>query len=100
MKILSEKTPDTVAAVVEFETKDDAQSALTRDQKRLGENIVDVQLYTNSTLWVTNFPATADDEYIRSLFGKVRILCLDTIGLDSADSFYSTETSLTFVGPP
>lgn len=64
---------DSEAAVVEFETKEDAESALTRDQKRLGDNVVDVQFYTNSTLWVTNFPATADDEYLHSLFGKVRV---------------------------
>ncbi|KAJ5266867.1 hypothetical protein N7478_009675 [Penicillium angulare] len=57
-------------AMIEFDSKDEALSALTRDQKSFGENTIDVQLETGSTLWVTNFPETADDVYIHGLFDK------------------------------
>lgn len=57
--------------MIEFETKDDALGALTRDQKSFNGNTVDVQLDAGSTLWVTNFPPTADETYIRDLFRKV-----------------------------
>jgi hypothetical protein len=58
-------------AIIEFETKEEALGAQTRDQKLLKENTIEVQVGSGSTLFVTNFPATADEEYIRNLFGKV-----------------------------
>lgn len=58
-------------AIIEFETKEEALGAQIRDQKLLKENTIEVQIGTGSTLFVTNFPATADEEYIRNLFGKV-----------------------------
>ena len=58
-------------AVIEFESKEDALGALSRDQKLFNDHIIEVQLDPGSTLWVTNFPSTADDEYIRGLFSKV-----------------------------
>jgi hypothetical protein len=65
-------------AIIEFETKDEALSAVTRDQKRFNdtENIIDVQIGADTTLWVTNFASTADEEYIRNLFSKVSTFCL------------------------
>jgi RNA recognition motif-containing protein len=57
-------------AVIEFETKDEALAALTRDQKTFKEHTIEVTLESESTLWVTNFPPTADEEYIRNLLGK------------------------------
>jgi hypothetical protein len=65
-------------AIIEFETKDEALSAVTRDQKRFNdtENVIDVQIGADTTLWVTNFASTADEEYIRSLFSKVCTFCL------------------------
>jgi hypothetical protein len=62
---------DSVAAVIEFDTKDDAAAALTRDQKQLGGRTIDVQIGSGSTLFVTNFPPTADEEYIINLFQEV-----------------------------
>lgn len=62
-------------AMIEFETKDDALAALTRDQKSFNGNTIEVQLDAGSTLWVTNFPPTADEAYIRGLFSKVSYLC-------------------------
>lgn len=60
-------------AVIEFGTKEDALAALTRDQKRFNntDNIIDVKVGSQTTLWITNYPATADEDYLRNLFKKV-----------------------------
>lgn len=58
-------------AMVEFNSRDDAEAAQTRDQKIIDGNIVQVQFGSETTLFVTNFPPTADEKYIRDLFGRV-----------------------------
>lgn len=60
-------------AVIEFETKEEARSALTRDQKRFNntDNIIDVRIGAQTTVWITNYPPTADEDYLRNLFNKV-----------------------------
>ncbi|KAF9894527.1 Splicing factor [Aspergillus nanangensis] len=55
-------------AVIEFNSREEALVAQTRDQKLIDENTIQVQLGSNSTLFVTNFPPTADEKYIRDLF--------------------------------
>lgn len=66
-------------AMIEFETKEEALGALTRDQKLFDGNTIEVQLDAGSTLWVTNFPPTADEAYIRGLFGKVSYISLKCV---------------------
>ena len=39
--------------------------------KMFDGNPVEIQVGTGSTLYITNFPAIADEAYIRDLFGKV-----------------------------
>lgn len=63
---------NTEMAIIEFDSKEEALGALVRDQKLFNENTIEVQIDAGSTLWVTNFPETADEGYIRDLFGKVR----------------------------
>lgn len=46
-------------------------AALTRDQKRIDGQVVEVELGSGSTVYVTNFHPTADEAYIRDLFSKV-----------------------------
>lgn len=58
-------------AVMEFDTKEDALTALTKDQKILEENTIEVSIGSGTTLWVTNFPPTADEGCIRDLFSEV-----------------------------
>ncbi|EED20383.1 pre-mRNA splicing factor (Prp24), putative [Talaromyces stipitatus ATCC 10500] len=59
---------DFATAIVEFDSKEDAAAALTRDQKRINGQTVDVEMGSGSTVYVTNFPPTADEAFIRSLF--------------------------------
>lgn len=61
----------TRSAFVEFDSRDDALAAQTRDQKSLGGYTVAVEVVDDSTLFVTNFPPTADEAYIRRLFQEV-----------------------------
>ncbi|KAL2071702.1 hypothetical protein VTL71DRAFT_12937 [Oculimacula yallundae] len=55
-------------ALIEFRTPEEAQSALLRDAKYFGEKQLQVTPGTGLTLYVTNYPPTADDAYLRHLF--------------------------------
>jgi hypothetical protein len=71
--MLRREEKNSEVAVIEFETKEEALAALTRDKKPFNdtENIIDVQIGAETTIWITNYPPTADEEYMRNLFGKV-----------------------------
>lgn len=56
------------SALVEFESPDEMQSALLRDNKYFGESQISVKPGTALTIYVTNYPPTADEPYIRGLF--------------------------------
>lgn len=55
-------------SLIEFNSPDEAQSALLRDGKYFGQAQISVTPATGLTLFVTNYPPEADDEYIRNLF--------------------------------
>jgi RNA recognition motif-containing protein len=46
-------------------------AALTKDKKRVRGEEVSVHLAWKSTLYVTNFPESADDSAVKELFGQV-----------------------------
>ncbi|KAF9468618.1 hypothetical protein BDZ94DRAFT_1279703 [Collybia nuda] len=62
--------PNALVATVEFFERDSIPPALTKDKKRVRDQEVAVHLAWKSTLYVTNFPESADDVFIRDLFGK------------------------------
>jgi hypothetical protein len=62
---------DSVSAIIEFDSKEDAVTAQTRDQRIFDGRTIEVQITTGTTLFVTNFPPTADEAYIRNLFSEV-----------------------------
>ncbi|KAL0576045.1 Splicing factor [Marasmius crinis-equi] len=62
--------PNSTVATVEFLDRDAVPAALTKDKKRIRGNEMAVHLAWQSTLYITNFPESADDAYIRNLFGK------------------------------
>lgn len=55
-------------ALIEFRSTEDVQSAILRDGKYFGDKQIHVEPGTSLTLYVTNFPATADEAYMRELF--------------------------------
>ncbi|KAG5654253.1 hypothetical protein H0H81_005496 [Sphagnurus paluster] len=64
--------------------------ALTKDKKRVREQEVAVHLAWKSTLYVTNFPETADDAGIRELFGNVGDLSFQDGTPSDSDIQYGT----------
>jgi RNA recognition motif-containing protein len=61
-------------ALVEFGTPEEAQSALLKDGKYFGQDVIAVKPASGCTLFVTNYPPTAGEKYIRELFkdcGKI-----------------------------
>ncbi|KAF7183629.1 hypothetical protein CNMCM7691_003908 [Aspergillus felis] len=70
LKMLPGDDGNSETAIIEFETREEALVAQTRDQKLLDDNAIEVHLGSGSTLFVTNFPSTADESYIRNLFDE------------------------------
>lgn len=58
-----------IAATVEFQDKESVSAALTKDRKKIGSAEVHVYQASQTTVFVTNFPAgLEDDTAIRELF--------------------------------
>ncbi|PYI19456.1 pre-mRNA splicing factor [Aspergillus violaceofuscus CBS 115571] len=68
LKMFSAPNGNSETAIIEFNNRDEAVVAQTRDQKMIDGQAIEVQFGSGSTLFVTNFPPTADDQYIRDLF--------------------------------
>lgn len=68
LAVRSEADKLSSSALIEFRTPEEAQSALLRDNKYFVENQIKVIPGTGLTLFVTNFPPTADDHYLHDLF--------------------------------
>lgn len=68
LRLTPDTTGDSATATIEFDSKEDVLSAQTRDMKTFEGRTIEVQVGTGSTLFVTNFPPTADETYIRDLF--------------------------------
>ena len=56
------------SATIEFESAEDVLTAQTKGMKVFEGRQIDVQVGTGTTLWVTNYPPEADENYIRQLF--------------------------------
>ena len=67
LKILKEKG---VVAIVEFDEAAAAQFALSRDGRDFHGSEISVELGKGSVLYVTNYPPTADETFIRSMFDQ------------------------------
>ncbi|KZP31530.1 hypothetical protein FIBSPDRAFT_776202 [Athelia psychrophila] len=63
-----------LVATVEFFERESIPAALTKDKKRLRDEEIAVHLAWKSTLYVTNFPESADDTVVRELFGAYGLI--------------------------
>ncbi|KAI9768784.1 MAG: Splicing factor [Geoglossum simile] len=68
IKVVLDNVGDSATATIEFDSKEDVLTAQTRDMKRFDGNEIEVHVGAGSTLYVTNYPPTADETYIRNLF--------------------------------
>ncbi|KAF8461937.1 hypothetical protein BDZ91DRAFT_850889 [Kalaharituber pfeilii] len=68
LKIVPDSNKNAATATIEFENRDDVLSAQTKDMKSIDGHEIEVQIGNGLTVYVTNFPPSADEEYIRNLF--------------------------------
>ncbi|KAF2029290.1 hypothetical protein EK21DRAFT_67874 [Setomelanomma holmii] len=59
---------DSITAIVEFETPEEADYALSKEAKGFEGHNISIERAQSTTLYVANYPAKADEEYIRKLF--------------------------------
>jgi RNA recognition motif-containing protein len=76
--------------LVEFRSPEEAQSALLRDGKYFGTAQISVRPATGCTIYVTNYPPEADEQYIRKLFagcGEIFDLRLPSLQVNTMRRF-------------
>jgi len=71
LKLLPESDGASATATIEFDSAEDVLTAQTKDMKTFDGSAIEVHVGTGSTLFVTNFPPTADEQFIRENFNKV-----------------------------
>jgi squamous cell carcinoma antigen recognized by T-cells 3 len=91
--IKQEEDGSSASALVEFESHEEMQSALLRDQKYFSDSQISVQPGTGLTIYVTNYPPTADEEYIRNLFKD----CGDVFSIRFPSLKYNTHRRFCYV---
>ncbi|KAH7030791.1 uncharacterized protein B0I36DRAFT_322460 [Microdochium trichocladiopsis] len=63
-----ENGPESTSALIEFSSAEEALSAQLRDNKYFEQSQIRVVPGTGLTLFVTNYPPTADEQFMRELF--------------------------------
>lgn len=61
---------ETATATIEFQSRDDALTAQTKDKKDFDSREIEIQVGSGTTLFVTNFPPDANESWIKERFGK------------------------------
>ena len=56
---------------IEFESKEDVLTAQTKDMKAFDGNTIEIQVGGGTTIYVCNFPRTADEQWMRTKFQQV-----------------------------
>lgn len=59
---------DSLTAVVEFETSEEADYALSKEAKGFDGHSISIERGESTTLYVANYPAHADEAYLRKLY--------------------------------
>ena len=71
LKLIPEADGLSTTASIEFDSKEDVLTAQTKDMKSFDGNAIEVKVGSGSTLYVCNFPPTADEAWIREKFQQV-----------------------------
>lgn len=66
--VKAESDGQSSAALIEFRSTEDVKSALLRDGKYFTTKQIHVESGTGLTIYVTNYPPTADEEFMHKLF--------------------------------
>ena len=97
--IAVDKGTASATATIEFDDKQDVLTARTKDMKQFDGREIHVEVGQGSIVYVTNFPPKADEEYLRSLFGKVSFDVLPFPNHPADTQFSSTARSSTSASP-
>jgi squamous cell carcinoma antigen recognized by T-cells 3 len=81
------------AALIEFRTPEDVQSAMIKDGKYISDKQIHVKTGTGLTLYVTNYPPTADEAYMRELFAE----CGDIFSIRWPSLKYNTHRRFCYI---
>ncbi|KAL9085701.1 MAG: hypothetical protein Q9165_007450 [Trypethelium subeluteriae] len=68
LNLASSDSDSSKVATIEFESREDVNFAKYMDGKPFDGQEINIQSGSGSTLWVTNFPPSADEVFIRDLF--------------------------------
>ncbi|KAI1079820.1 hypothetical protein F5B20DRAFT_153742 [Whalleya microplaca] len=68
LTVRKEADEESSSALIEFRSTEDVQSALLRDNKYFGQSQIRVKPGTGLTIFVSNYPPTADGAFLRTLF--------------------------------
>ncbi|KAL6709268.1 Splicing factor [Coniothyrium glycines] len=81
---------DSVTAIVEFETQDEAEYALSKEAKGFEGHNVSIERGQSTTLYVANYPAHADEVFLRQLyepFGEIVSIRFPSLKFDTHRRF-------------
>ncbi|KAI4253616.1 MAG: hypothetical protein LQ352_003575 [Teloschistes flavicans] len=67
--LAAEESTNTATATIEFESKEDSLTAQTKDLKDFDGRQIEVQVGSGCTVFLSNFPPTANEQWIREKFG-------------------------------
>ncbi|KAL9062413.1 MAG: hypothetical protein Q9157_008940, partial [Trypethelium eluteriae] len=70
LNLASSDSDSSKTATIEFESREDVNFAIFKDGKPFEGQEISIQSGSGSTLWVTNFPPSADEVFIRNLFNS------------------------------
>jgi RNA recognition motif-containing protein len=84
---------DSTVAFVEFETSEEADYALTKEAKGFEGHDITIKRGGNTTLYVANYPAGADEAYVRNLFAG----CGEIVGIRFPSLKYNTHRRFCYV---
>ncbi|KAL8756257.1 MAG: hypothetical protein Q9184_004562 [Pyrenodesmia sp. 2 TL-2023] len=70
LSLAVDEKSETATATMEFQSRDDALTAQTKDKKDFDGREIEIQVGSGTTLFVTNFPADADETWLRERFRR------------------------------
>ncbi|CAH0004697.1 unnamed protein product [Clonostachys byssicola] len=88
--LVKDETRRAATALIEFTTAEEARSALLRNDKYFGQSQLGVRAGHDLTIYVTNYPPAADEDYIRQIFegcGEILSIRYPSLGVNTHRRF-------------
>ncbi|KAF1843044.1 uncharacterized protein K460DRAFT_340747 [Cucurbitaria berberidis CBS 394.84] len=88
--LVMKEEQDSLTAIVEFETSEEADYALSKEAKGFEGHNISIERGESTTLYVTNYPAHADEAWLRKLyspFGEILGIRFPSLKFDTHRRF-------------